>query len=134
MKIISIIPARGGSKGISKKNIKKFLNLPLVTHSINYSKTSKKIINTYVTTDDPEIKKISEESGAQVIIRPKNISGDTATTESAINHALLNIDVEPDIIILLQPTSPFRPYGSLDKAIDHFTINQYDSLLTMLLQ
>tara|TARA_B100000700_G_C14938680_1_gene805653 strand:+ start:649 stop:1323 length:675 start_codon:yes stop_codon:yes gene_type:complete len=131
MKIISIIPARGGSKGIPKKNIKKILDLPLITHSINYSLSSNKITTTYVSTDDPEIKKISKKAGASVIDRPKNIAGDTATTESAIEHALLNITIDPDIIILLQPTSPFRPNKSLDKAIDHFILNKYDSLLSI---
>ena len=131
MNIISIIPARGGSKGIPKKNIKKFLDLPLITHSINYSLSSKNITKTYVSTDDPEIKKISTKAGASIIDRPKKIAGDSATTESAIEHALLNITIDPDIIILLQPTSPFRPKESLDKAINHFILNEYDSLLSI---
>ena len=84
MKIISIIPARGGSKGVPKKNIKRFLNKPLISHSIEYSQSSKKIIETYVSTDDLKIKKISEEHNVKVIDRPKEISGDTATTESAV--------------------------------------------------
>ena len=131
MKIISIIPARGGSKGIPKKNIKPFLDQPLITHSINYSKMSKRIIDTYVTTDDQKIMEISEEAGAKIIKRPQNISGDTATTESAIKHVLSSIKIIPDIIILLQPTSPFRPTNSLDKAINHFIENEYDSLLSI---
>ncbi len=131
MKIISIIPARGGSKGLPKKNIKKFLNKPLICHSIEYSQSSKNVTETYVSTDDPEIKRISIEYNAKVITRPKNISGDGATTESAIEHAISKIDINPDIIILLQPTSPYRPENSLDKAIKHFIENKYDSLLSI---
>ena len=131
MNIISIIPARGGSKGLPKKNIKQFLGEPLIVHSINYSLSSTRINTTYVTTDDPEIKKISKKAGATIINRPKSLSGDTATTESAIEHALQNITIEPDIVVLLQPTSPFRPENSLDKAIEHFIFNNYDSLLSI---
>ncbi len=131
MNIISIIPARGGSKGVPKKNIKKFLDKPLVAHTIEYSLSSKLVTETYVTTDDSEIKNISEKYNAKVIDRPKRISGDGASTESAIEHALQNIDIEPDIIILLQPTSPFRPNNSIDNAIIHFLKNNYDSLLSL---
>lgn len=131
MKIISIIPARGGSKGVPKKNIKRFLNKPLISHSIEYSQSSKKIIQTYVSTDDLEIKKISEEHNVKVIDRPKEISGDTATTESAVEHVLQNIKFKPDIVVLLQPTSPLRPLNSLEKAINHFIDNNYDSLLSI---
>ncbi len=131
MIIISIIPARGGSKGIPKKNIKKFLGIPLINHSIKYSLSSKKITKTFVTTDDPEIKKIAQKAGASIINRPKEIADDNATTESAIKHALSNIDLNPDIIILLQPTSPFRPINSLDNAIDYFINNNFDSLLSI---
>jgi len=131
MKIISIIPARGGSKGIPKKNIQPFLDQPLITHSINYSTMSKKVMDTYVSTDDHKIMEIAEQSGANIIKRPQNISGDTATTESAIKHVLSTITIIPDIIILLQPTSPFRPPNSLDNAINHFIDNKYDSLLSI---
>lgn len=131
MNIISIIPARGGSKGVPKKNTKKFLDKPLIAHSIEYSLSSKLVTETYVTTDDSEIKSISEKYNAKVIDRPKIISGDEATTESAIEHAMQNINIDPEIIILLQPTSPFRPKNSLDKAINHFIKNSYDSLLSL---
>ena len=129
--IIVIIPARGGSKGIPKKNIINFLDKPLITHSIQYAKDSSCINNIYVSTNDKNIAKISLDNGAKIINRPNNLSNDTATTESAILHALDNIDTKPDIIVLLQPTSPLRPQNSLDKAIEHFLSGQYDSLLSI---
>lgn len=131
MKIAAFIPARGGSKGIPRKNILPFLGFPLINYSIEYAKTCDFVNDIYVSTDDREIAKISTSSGAHVINRPKNISTDTATTESAIQHFLDTIDIKPEIIILLQATSPLRPAGSLTKAINTFIQGEYDSLLSL---
>ena len=129
--IIVIIPARGGSKGLPNKNIINFIGKPLLVHSIDYAKTSNLISNIYVSTDDEKISEVSVENGAKVINRPKAISGDSATTESAIFHLLEELSYKPDIIILLQPTSPLRPKNSIDKAINKFIKNKYDSLLSL---
>ena len=131
MNIIALIPARGGSKGIPKKNIKLFNGEPLVNHSIKYAKNCNLIDEIYVSTDDEEISLISLKAGASVIKRPINISGDNATTESAIKHTLKSLSKKPDIIVLLQPTSPYRPKGSLQEALDKFIDNDYDSLLSI---
>lgn len=130
-KIIVLIPARGGSKGIPKKNIKKFMGSPLIVHTINYALSCHGISDVYVTTDNLEISEISKNAGAKIIDRPSNISTDTATTESAIEHALSQINIKPDIIVLLQPTSPLRPEGSLEKGIKKFINEGYDSLLSI---
>jgi len=129
--IIAIIPARGGSKGIPGKNIKNFEGKPLISHSIEYAKDSKLINEIYVTTDDEQIAHISKTAGAKIIIRPAELATDTSTTESAIKHALNNIDKRPDIIVLLQPTSPLRPEKSLDTAINKLINGNYDSLLSL---
>ena len=131
MNIIALIPARGGSKGIPKKNIKLFNGEPLVNHSIKYAKNCNLIDEIYVSTDDEEISLVSSKAGASVIKRPINISGDNATTESAIKHTLKSLSKKPDIIVLLQPTSPYRPEGSLQEALDKFIDNDYDSLLSI---
>ena len=86
--IIAIIPARGGSKGIPKKNIINFSGKPLLTHSIEYAKTSNLISDIYVSTDDSEITKIALDNNVSVIDRPQSISGDLASTESALIHAM----------------------------------------------
>ena len=130
-RIIALIPARGGSKGIPKKNIKKFMGSPLIVHTINYALSCHRISDVYVTTDNLEISEISKNAGAKIIDRPSNISTDTATTESAIEHALSQINIKPDIIVLLQPTSPLRPEGSLEKGIKKFINEGYDSLLSI---
>jgi len=131
-KYIAIIPARGGSKGIPKKNIKKFLEKPLIEHSIEYAKESKYIEKIILTTDSQEIKEIGEKNNITVVDRPKKISGDEATTESAIEHviSLFKFSINTTII-LLQPTSPLRPKNSLDKIINIFNDKKYDSLLTL---
>jgi len=131
MKIVTFIPARGGSKGIPRKNVLPFLGFPLINYSIEYAKTCDLVDGIYVSTNDKEIAEISSSSGAQVINRPNNISTDTATTESAIHHFLNVIDDKPDIIILLQATSPLRPAGSLADAINTFIQGEFDSLLSL---
>ena len=128
--IIVIIPARGGSKGIPNKNIIDCMGKPLIAHSIEYAQESDLVTSVYVSTDDDKIAAVVKGAGAEVITRPASISGDTATTESAIEHALDNIP-KPDIVILLQATSPLRPIGSLDKALDKMLLGNYDSLLSL---
>jgi len=129
---VAIIPARGGSKGIPKKNIKKFLGKPLVQHSIDYAKESNLINQIILTTDDLEIMEVGKKNNITIINRPKKLSGDKATTESAIEHVISLSDFSKNtIFILLQPTSPLRPKKSLDKMINIFNEKKYDSMLTL---
>ena len=131
-KIIVIIPARGGSKGIPKKNLKEFIGKPLVEHSIDYAKESKFVDQIILSTDDIKIMSIGQKHKITSVERPKEIAGDSATTESAIEHIikLFNFS-EQTIIILLQPTSPLRPTNSLDKMLNIFIKDKYDSMLTL---
>jgi len=131
MNIIAIIPARGGSKEVLGKNIREFNGKPLITHSIEYAKSCDLVNSVYVSTDDERISVISSDSGAKIIDRPSNISGDTATTESAIEHALSTLKITPNIIVLLQATSPLRPLNSLHSAINKFINGGFDSLLSI---
>tara|TARA_B000000475_G_C15996349_1_gene447042 strand:- start:469 stop:1167 length:699 start_codon:yes stop_codon:yes gene_type:complete len=129
---IAIIPARGGSKGVPKKNIKNFLGKPLILHSIDYAKESNFINEIILTTDSEEIMKIGNQHNITVVKRPDNISGDEATTESAINHVISSMKYpENTVYILLQPTSPLRPKNSLDEMINQFNIYKYDSMLSI---
>ena len=129
--ILIIIPARGGSKGIPKKNIKLLNGIPLIAHSIKYAQSSQHIDNIIVSTDSEEIKNIALKYKVNIINRPENISGDDTTTESVIDHTLNQLSNKPDIIILLQPTSPLRPDRSLDKALNIFLKTNCDSLLSI---
>ena len=129
--ITAFIPARGGSKGILGKNIKEFAGKPLIVHSIEYALNCSQIDEVVVSTDDDKIAKIARKAGARIVNRPTELSTDSATTESAIHHFVNKFNKKPDILVLLQPTSPYRPKGSLENAITHFTENGFDSLLSI---
>jgi CMP-N,N'-diacetyllegionaminic acid synthase len=134
MNIFAIIPARGGSKGVPRKNVLDFDGIPLIAHSILQAKAVNEIVEVYVSTDNDEIADISAKFGAKVIQRPENISGDTATTETAVSHAISEWDSQklcPDAILLLQATSPLRPDWGIAKAIQTFKEGHYDSLLSL---
>ena len=129
--ITAFIPARGSSKGIPEKNIITFAGKPLVVHSIEYALNCSQIDEVVVSTNDDKIAKIARKTGARIVKRPSELSTNKATTESAIHHFFNKFNKKPDIIVLLQPTSPYRPKGSLEKAITHFTENGFDSLLSI---
>jgi len=119
---------------VPQKNIKPFLERPLITHSIEYALSAKSVTGVFVSTDDQQIATISETAGAEIIKRPADISGDSASTESAIEHAFQwwqEHKRSPDIVVLLQATSPLRPKGSLDAALSHFQSEGFDSLLSI---
>ena len=122
MNILAIIPARGGSKGIPHKNIQNLAGKPLIAYTIIAAKKSKLIDKIVVSTDDKKIAKISEACGIEVpFLRPKNISKDNSSTIEVVKHTLeflrTNQDYIPDMIIVLQPTSPLRTTRLIDNAI-----------------
>lgn len=132
MKAITIIPARGNSKRLPNKNILELNGIPLIAHSINYAKANSHISDSvYVTTDNEAIKNIALKLGAKVIDRPVELSTDNSTTVSAIKHALLNINIEFDVVILLQPTNPLRPKNLLEDAFNIFKEKNCVSLMTV---
>ena len=130
--ITAFIPARGGSKGVPNKNIKEFAGKPLIVHSIEYALNCSQIDEVVVSTDDDNIAEIARKAGARIVNRPPELSTDSSTTESAIHHFVNKFNKKPDILVLLQPTSPYRPKRSLENAISHFTENEFDSLLSII--
>lgn len=131
MNIVVIIPARGGSKGLPGKNIREFAGKPLIVHTIEHALGAPLVDTVYVSTDDAEIAAVSGDAGASIIDRPAELAVDMATTESAIEHALSVITPSPDIVVLLQATSPLRPEGALQEALEKFVVGNYDSLLSI---
>lgn len=122
MEILGIIPARGGSKGISEKNIVKLGGIPLIEYTIREALKSKFIKKVIVSTDNKKIEKIAKLRGAEVpFLRPKSISGDLSPTISTIKHALKFLkekeEFTSEIITILQPTSPFRTRIMIDNSI-----------------
>jgi len=130
-KTVAIIPARGGSKRLPNKNLKLLGNLPLIAHSINYAKANAGIIDDiYVTTDSDTIKNIALEYGANVIDRPKELSGDLEPTITALKHAISILE-DVETVVLLQPTNPLRPKSLMIEAFTIFKDNNFDSLFTV---
>ena len=134
MEILSIIPARGGSKGIPLKNLKSLNGKPLLDYSVNASLQSKLITRTIVSTDHSKILKHAKKLGAEVIKRPKRLSTDSSHIEPVIEHCLNYLkskeNYNPDLIILLQNTSPLRTKKHIDDALSIFLNSKYDSMLS----
>ena len=126
--MLGIIPARGGSKGLKRKNIQKLCGKPLIEWSIEAAVESKLLDRFVVSTEDSEIAKISRDAGAEVIQRPKSLAMDTAICIDVMKHVLETI--RADIIVLISPTSPIRIDNILDSAIERFLISGSDSLAT----
>lgn len=126
--ILAVIPARGGSKGIPKKNIRSIAGKPLIAWTIEAAKASRLINRCVVSTEDRRIAGIARACGAEVLTRPKSLSGDRTPTLSVLQHALARLPA--DIVVLLQPTSPVRSHGLIDSCIRKFIRGGYDSLAT----
>ncbi|MCB0191140.1 MAG: acylneuraminate cytidylyltransferase family protein [Anaerolineae bacterium] len=135
MKTLALIPARGGSKGVPRKNLYPLAGKPLIAHTIEQACQARLVNRVIVSTDDPEIAAVSESYGAEIIWRPVDISGDTATSESALLHALcLMADTEsyqPDLLVFLQCTSPLRRPVDIDNAIQTLSEQNADSLVSV---
>lgn len=133
--ILALIPARGGSKGIPRKNALSVAGKPLVAHSIDQALASRHVSRVAVSTDDGEIAEISRHAGATVVQRPAEISGDKASSESALIHALGELSAtegyQPDFVVFLQCTSPLRRTGDIDSAIEKLLAQGGDSLLSV---
>ncbi len=129
---IAVIPVRGGSKRLPKKNILPLNGIPLLVHSILYAQENLSVINEIiVSTDDIEIKKIALQYGVTVIDRPSNLSGDHTSTVAVLKHVLENYNTPVENVILLQATNPLRPKKMLAQAFEQYTSGNYDSLMTV---
>jgi len=130
--IVAVIPARGGSKGVPKKNIIDFCGKPLIAWSILQSKSCKIIDEVYVSSDDDEIIDISCEYGAKAIHRPRELATDFSTSEEALLHAVSVIEekVDIDLVVFLQATSPLREKKDIEEALTEFRIQEVDSLFS----
>ena len=133
-KVVAVIPARGGSKGIKNKNLRNLAGKPLIKHSIDYAKQSKYIDKIIVSTDSEDIKKFALSEGVIVIERPDEISGDKALVVDAIRHVIVELEEKEkynvDIIVLLECTSPIKSVDEIDQAINILIDEKADSVAT----
>lgn len=128
-KIVVIIPARGGSKGILHKNIAALNGKPLIAYTINAASNSSFISDVYVSTDDKKIAAISRAYGAKVIMRPKSLATDTASSESALIHAAKKIDCTH--ILFMQCTSPLTTTEDVNMIIRSMAVNMTDTMFSV---
>jgi N-acylneuraminate cytidylyltransferase len=130
---VAIIPARGGSKGIPRKNLLDLCGKPLLAWSILQARASASVQSVWVTSDSQEILDVARQYGALAIERPTDISGDESSSESAWLHALEAIECSGLVverIVGMQATSPLREANDLTRALAMFDHNGLDSLLT----
>ena len=133
MKVIAIIPARGGSKGIPRKNLINFKGKPLIQWSIEAASQSKYITDVIVSSDDDEILQYASKTQNLIIIkRPKNLAQDNSRTEPVLSHALASLkNNNYDYLILLQPTSPLRTSEDIDFAFEKLQNSEATSLISV---
>jgi len=132
--MIAVIPARGGSKRLPKKNILPFAGSPLICHSIALARSLPVIDRVCVSTDDPETARIAREAGAEIVARPPALATDRSTTASAIRHALLALaDSGPPAegVITLQPNCPLRTAEIVTDAVQLFRREKPDSVVAV---
>jgi len=134
-KILALIPARGGSKGVPGKNIKPLAGKPLIAYTIEQIQNSTLIDRAILSTDDERIAKVAREYGLEVpFMRPAELAQDTSGSLEVVRHALDFLEAQGeryDAVCLLQVTSPYRPAGVIDEAIRIFAKEHPDSLVSV---
>lgn len=131
MKVLAVIPARAGSKGIPNKNIRIVGGHPLIYYSIKNAIDSEMITDVIVTTDSPEVRIIAQQMGAECKWRDESLCGDSITLDAVINDAIPN-DREYDYVVTMQPTSPTLKVATLDSAICYAVSNNLDTLISVI--
>ncbi len=127
----SIIPARGGSKRLSNKNILPLAGKPLICYTVEASLQTNRIQKTIVSTDSSQIINTIKDYDIDIIKRPDYLATDTATTNEVILHVLSTLQKQPDFIVLLQPTSPLRNSRHIDEAIDLLLSKNADAVVSV---
>ena len=135
MKICAIIPARGGSKGMPRKNVRLLAGKPLIYYTINEAKKSKYLGRLIVSTEDEEIAEVAKEYGAEVVPRPVELAQDDTPSlpvyQQVIKHLEEVGNFHPDVIVILQPTSPLRTVEDIDGVIEKFLKISCDSVISV---
>lgn len=132
MTVLAVIPARGGSKGVPGKNLIPICGMPLIARAVASCRAAETVDRVVVSTDSGEIADVARSAGAEVVARPAALSGDTASSESALVHAL---DLkggadEFDVVVLVQCTSPFIDPADIDRAVSLVRSGRYDSVFS----
>lgn len=134
--VLGLIPARGGSKGIPRKNLAPLAGRPLIAHTIEASLQARCISRLIVSTDDPEIAEIAKQNGAEVpFMRPADLASDQSGALEVIKHAIHTLETSEgwraDVVVYLQPTSPLRRAEHIDAAVEMLVAKQADSVVSV---
>lgn len=133
-RVVAVIPARGGSKGIPGKNLRAVGGIPLIARTVLAAARAERVDLVVVSSDDPAILVVAAEAGARALRRPAELSTDEASSESALLHALdvlASEDVEPELLVLLQCTSPFTTASDIDALVAALDDRTKDAALTV---
>jgi CMP-N,N'-diacetyllegionaminic acid synthase len=130
-RFLAIIPARGGSKRLPRKNILDLAGKPLISWTIEAARQSKYLDGIIVSTDDEEIAEVASSCGASVVIRPDDLASDTASSLDVVFHAIESQVINYDYILLLQPTSPLRSYNHINEAIELLFDKKADAVVSV---
>ena len=130
MEVVALIPARGGSKGIPRKNLAPLAGRPLLAWTVGAALASPTVTRTIVSTDDEEIAHAAEELGAEVLARPPDLAADETPMRDAIVHALEELP-GTEVLVLLQPTSPLRRAEHVDAAVELLLESGADSVVSV---
>jgi CMP-N,N'-diacetyllegionaminic acid synthase len=128
--VVALIPARGGSKGIPRKNLAPLAGRPLLAWTIDAALGSRAVTRTVVSTEDDEIAAAARELGAEVLARPPELAADETPMQPVIVHALDELE-GPEVLVLLQPTSPLRRAEHVDEAVDMLLATGADSVVSV---
>jgi CMP-N,N'-diacetyllegionaminic acid synthase len=135
MKVLGVIPARGGSKGIPRKNLVPLLGQPLIVHTLRCAQMSRRLQRTVLSSDDPEILEVGRAAGADIpFVRPAALAGDASTSVDVVRHALDMLEEggeHYDAVVLLEPTAPLRTAADIDAAIDRLEASGADAVISV---
>lgn len=134
-RFLAVVPARGGSKSVPRKNVRLLAGRPLLHYTLDQVAAVPEIDRTVVSTDDPEIAAVARAGGGEVLDRPAELATDTAPTEWALLHALDRLEAEGnafDYVIVLEPTSPFRTPQTIRRCMSRIVETGAPSLITVI--
>jgi CMP-N-acetylneuraminic acid synthetase len=130
-KVLAVIPARGGSKGVRRKNLRTLGGLPLIAHTIRAALASRRLDAVVVSTEDEEIAQVARSAGATVVVRPDELATDWVQNTDVVKHVLATLEPQYSHVVLLQPTSPLRGHDAIDACIDLLGQGGCRSVLTV---
>jgi len=128
---LAVIPARGGSKGLPRKNLALVAGEPLIVHTIRAARAATTVDRVVVSTDDAEIAETARGAGAEVVLRPDRLAADDSPTEDALLHALEDLGTDPELVVTLEPTSPLRTPELIDACVHLARERDADAVITV---